>query len=224
MVDVDDEIADLEIAQIRKERLRRRAAALRRAPLFLEDVGFGVDLQAGVRQPEPARQVADRDEHRGIARVFGALDRDGEDVVLLQQLDRPLGAARRRRDEQRGLAGVAEPPDLGDPVGDAAVQLDRRLAADVTARRRSSLGCRIGECRRVVVEAELRQLGRGGEPGARRRRRCGERLARRGGSALCGLQRLVVAVLNLLEQLRAVRVDFVALGHDDARRRCARAR
>ena len=57
VVDVDDEIADLEIAQIREKRLGRRAPPLGRAPLFLEDVGFGVDLQAGVGQAEAARQT-----------------------------------------------------------------------------------------------------------------------------------------------------------------------
>ena len=115
VVDVDDEVADLEVAQVGEKRLRRRPAPLGRAALFLEDVGFGVDLQAGVRQTEPARQRADRDEHRGVPRVLGALDRDREDVVFLEQLDRPLGAARRRGDKQRRLAGVAQPPDLGRP-------------------------------------------------------------------------------------------------------------
>ena len=46
--------------------LRRSRAPLRRAALLLEDVGLGVDLQAGVRQPEAARQRADRDEHRRV--------------------------------------------------------------------------------------------------------------------------------------------------------------
>ena len=104
VVDVDDEIADLEIAQIGEERLRRRPAPLGRAALFLEDVGLGVDLQAGVRQPEAARQAADRDQHRGVPRVLGALDGNREDVVLLEQLDRALGAAGRGGHEQRRLA------------------------------------------------------------------------------------------------------------------------
>ena len=115
MVDVDDEVADLQVAQVREERLGRRAPPLGRAPLFLEDVGLGVDLQAGVGQPEAARQRADRDQHRRVARVLGALDRHREDVVFLQQLDRPLGAARRRGDEQRRLAVVAQPADARRP-------------------------------------------------------------------------------------------------------------
>ena len=104
VIDVDDEIADLQIAQVGEERLGRRPAALRRAALLFEDIGLGVDLQAGVGQPEAARQRADRDQHRGVARVLGAIDRHREDVVFLEQLDRPLGAARRRGDEQRRLA------------------------------------------------------------------------------------------------------------------------
>ena len=142
VVDVDDEVADLEVAQVGEKRLRRRAAPLGRAPLLLEDVGLGVDLQARVRQAEAARQRADGDEHRGVARVLGALDRDGEDVVLLQQLDRALGAARRRRDEQHRLALVAQAADLGDPVGDAPLELDRRLAADLARARRRSRAAR----------------------------------------------------------------------------------
>ena len=90
VVHVDDEIADLEIAQIGQERLGRRAPALGRAPFFLEDVGFGVDLQAGVRQTESARQLAERHEHGGVSGIVGALDRNRQDVVLLQQLDRPF--------------------------------------------------------------------------------------------------------------------------------------
>ena len=64
VVDVHDEIADLEIAEVGQERAGRRAAALVDLPLFLEDVGLGPELQRGLGQPEPAREVADADEHR----------------------------------------------------------------------------------------------------------------------------------------------------------------
>ena len=146
VVDVDDEVADLQVAQVRQKRLRGRSAPLGRAALFFEDVGFGVDLQAGVGQPEAARQPADRDQHRRVPRVLGAIDRHREDVVFLQQLDGPFGAARRRRDEQRGVAVVAQPADLGDPVGHPAVQLDGRLTSGRAVTRRCSSS-----------EAELRE-------------------------------------------------------------------
>ena len=93
MIDVDDEIADLQVAQIRQERLGRRATPIGRAPLLVEDVRFGVDLQPGVRQPESPRQIARGDQHRRVSRIVGPLDRNGEDVVFLEQLDRPLGTA-----------------------------------------------------------------------------------------------------------------------------------
>ena len=47
VIDVDDQIADLEIAQVGEERGGRRAllACAGLAPLFVEDIGFGVDLE-----------------------------------------------------------------------------------------------------------------------------------------------------------------------------------
>ena len=51
--------------------MREVAPLLDGAPLFLEDVGLGVDLQRRVRQPEAARQRADGDQHRRGMRVLG---------------------------------------------------------------------------------------------------------------------------------------------------------
>ena len=59
VVDVDDEVADLEVAEVGEERARRGSPALVNLPLFLEDVGLGPELQRGVRQPE-ARATAGR--------------------------------------------------------------------------------------------------------------------------------------------------------------------
>ena len=53
MIDVDDEIADLEIAQVGEEAFVRFALS-GSAPLFLEDVGLRIELQRGVGQTEPA--------------------------------------------------------------------------------------------------------------------------------------------------------------------------
>ena len=48
VIDVDDQIADLEIAQVGEERGGRRSllAGAGLAPLFVEDVGLGVNLEA----------------------------------------------------------------------------------------------------------------------------------------------------------------------------------
>ena len=120
VIDMDDEVADLEVAQIREERLAGRPPAIRRSTLFFEDVRFREDLKAGVGQPEAAREGTDGHEDGGVPRVFGALDRRGEDLVLLQELDGPLRSTGRRGHEQDGLARLSEPANLRDPVGDAA--------------------------------------------------------------------------------------------------------
>ena len=65
VIDVHDEIPDLQVAEVGEEGARRRAAALVRLSLFLEDVRFGPELQARIRQTEPAREMAYGDEHRG---------------------------------------------------------------------------------------------------------------------------------------------------------------
>ena len=53
--------------------------------------------------------------------------------------DRPLRTAGCGRDEQRRLTVLAQTADLRDPVGDAAFQLDGRLAADAVRGQRGSL-------------------------------------------------------------------------------------
>ncbi len=127
---------------------RRRSG---RAPILFEHVGFGVDLKRGVGQPEAARQPADRHQHRRVPRIVGPLDGNGEQVVLLEQLDGAFGPARRGGDEERRLAVFAKAPDLVDPVRDASAQLDCRLRPDVT---------RTG----ALFERELREAGRVREP------------------------------------------------------------
>ena len=131
VVDVNDEVAHFQIAEIGQERLAWRSTLLGDAPRLVEDVRFRVNLQAGIRQPESARHAAHGDQHRRVARIVGSLDRNGEDVVFLQQLNRPLGTARRRRNKQHGLASFLQLSELGNPVRDAAVELDGRLATDM---------------------------------------------------------------------------------------------
>jgi hypothetical protein len=80
VIHVHHVVADLEVAQVREERARRGAPALRGARLLGKDVTLGVDRQAGTRQAEPAREVADADQHRRSVRLLGTIDRRREDV------------------------------------------------------------------------------------------------------------------------------------------------
>ena len=129
VIHVHHEIADLEVAEVGEERLGDARAALAGVALLVEDVALDVDLQ---RRHRPAGTRATRaptaDEHRRRVRVLGALHRHGHDVVLAQNLDHPLGAARALGDEEHGVAALARLAHVGHPVADAAVELQRRLA------------------------------------------------------------------------------------------------
>ena len=53
VIDVDDEVADLQVAEVGEERrASRERAALVDLALLLEDVGLGPELERGVGQPE----------------------------------------------------------------------------------------------------------------------------------------------------------------------------
>jgi len=127
MIDVDDEITNFQVAEIREEGGRRGAPALVNFPLLLEDVGLRPELESRFRQPESAREVPRPDQHAGPVGVLGALDRHGEDVVVGEHLDRPLGTAGCIGDEEDGVAALAAAPDFGRPVLHAAIELHRRL-------------------------------------------------------------------------------------------------
>ncbi len=99
VVHVDDEIARLEVPQIRQEGARGRGTPLLPAPLFFEDVGVGEDLEARVRQSKAPRESAEGDQDRRVPHVVGLLDRRGEHLVVLQQLDGALGPPERARHE-----------------------------------------------------------------------------------------------------------------------------
>ena len=71
VIDVDDEVADLQIAQVGQKGLRQVAAFFRRTPLFLEDVSLGIHLQRRGAEPEPTRQRADATRPPRV-RVLGA--------------------------------------------------------------------------------------------------------------------------------------------------------
>ena len=104
---------------------------LGRPALFLEDVAFREDRQAAFGQPEAAIDLADGDEERGGVRIFGAERRRRDDLILLGELEQPLGAARRRRHENGDLAGVTAVANRCEEVLQAALELGDRLAAHV---------------------------------------------------------------------------------------------
>ena len=131
VIDVDDEIADFQIAEVREEGGGGRAPALVDLALLFEDVGLGPELETRFRQPEPLREVAGADQHAGPVGIFGALDRHREDVVVGEQLDGAFGTAGRVGDEEDGVAALASAANLRHPVLDAAVELHRRLTGHV---------------------------------------------------------------------------------------------
>ena len=131
VVDMHDEIADLQIPQVRQERARQ-VAALGPPAFLVEDVGFGVHLQAGIDKAEAARERADGHEHGGGMRVFRQLHRQRDNLVLLQNLDRALGATGALGHEHHGVATLPRLADLDDPVVHATVELHGRHAPHVT--------------------------------------------------------------------------------------------
>ena len=86
VIDVHDEVVDLQIAQVREERLRDGTVpvslALDLGALFFEDVRLGNDLQLGARQPEALRQLPDGDVDRDVEQLVGAIDEDAAEPVL----------------------------------------------------------------------------------------------------------------------------------------------
>jgi hypothetical protein len=137
VVDVDDEIAHLQVAQVREEGRRggflaRRAAPL---PIVVEEIGLGVDGDAAAGEADAVREAADRDEHGAGAQRARARRRFRAHVVVLEHLERALGAAGRVGHEDHGVAGVAAFAQLGDPVGDAAAEVCDRLRGHVRERR-----------------------------------------------------------------------------------------
>ena len=57
VIDVDNQVTRLQIAEIGEKRPCRRTPPLVDLPLFLENVGLGPDLQRRVREAEAAGQV-----------------------------------------------------------------------------------------------------------------------------------------------------------------------
>ena len=148
VVDVDDEIADLQVAQVGEERGRRRSPrAVLRAPLLFEEVRLGEDLQLRGRQAEPARQDAGGDEHARGKRVFTAVDVHAAQFVVVEHFDEALGAAGRGGDEHHDLAPGARGLHFVNPLGQTAGVRQRGLGGRT---RGSGLGARRGPSARAI--------------------------------------------------------------------------
>ena len=139
VVDVDDAVPRLQVAEVGEERPGGVGPALAHPPFFVEDVGLGEDLQARVGQAEPAGELPRRHQQGRPVGLVGAVDGEGGEVVVGEQLDDPLGPAGGPRDEERRVAALAAPGDLGRPVADPPVHLDDRLARHVVRGRRRGL-------------------------------------------------------------------------------------
>ena len=93
--------------------------------------------RTGVPPPAGGTRATDGRCRRARPRVrlLGAFDRSGEDLVVGEELDRALGTARRSwRSTTIVSPALAASADLGDPLGDAAGELERRLTGDVCRR------------------------------------------------------------------------------------------
>ena len=134
VIDVDDVVADLEIAQVGEERRRQRSLAARRRPPRAPP-----RRRRFRRRPAaPPRAAGTRCDSSPSAtstapstRSSALAGEERADVVVVQQFHGALGAAVRAGDEQDRFAALARLPDVGDPVGDAAAKLLRRLRRDM---------------------------------------------------------------------------------------------
>ncbi len=142
VIDVDDQIVDLEIAQVGEEggasrsllaarrscgALRRRCRS-RRRPAEPGACGLAARLRAltGLGD-ETLRQPALGDHHGAADHIAGVRRHHRANVVVLQQFNGALGAAVRAGDEDDVIAVRLRGLDVVDPVGNAAVESRRRL-------------------------------------------------------------------------------------------------
>ena len=162
VVHVHDQVANLQVPEIREERSRRRSPALVDAAFLLEQIRLGEDQQRPLRHVKAARELSGRDEHGGAREVVGRADRTRPDLVVGEKLDGALGAARAGRDEDHGVAAVSCRPNLVSPVPDAPVVLQRR-------HRRHVHGARA-----ATVDLELTDVVRSAQPARQVLPACGD--------------------------------------------------
>ena len=131
MVDVNDQVADLQIAQVRQERFGNRAPRASLRALFLEDVRLGNDVKLCRRKAEAFGELTDGDEDRHVQQLVGAVHHHAAKVVLGEQLHRALGAPFGAGDKHDGVAALAHAAHFRDPFLDSASEFDGRLTRDV---------------------------------------------------------------------------------------------
>ena len=93
MIDVDDEIAHLEIAKVREKRLGQVLALVGRPALFFEDVRLHIICSAASGAGTRATTIRRPRAPPPRGRVLGALHRHRDDVVLAEDFDGALGPA-----------------------------------------------------------------------------------------------------------------------------------
>src|SRR5690606_7757458 len=86
VVDVDDVIAHLEVAEVGEEGARRRLTALRADTLLVEDVRLGIEPELRVGQADATREHARGDEQGGPTMRFAGTELAARDVVVAQDL------------------------------------------------------------------------------------------------------------------------------------------
>ena len=153
VVHVHDQVANLQVPEIREERARRRSPALVDPAFLLEEIRLGEDQQRALRQVEAARELSGRDEHGGARKVVGRADGTRPDLVVGEKLDGALGAAGAGGDEDDGVAAVSGGANLVGPVADAAVVLERRHGRHVHGARAATVNLELADVVRSAQPA-----------------------------------------------------------------------
>ena len=88
-----DQVANLQVPEIREEGPGRRLPALVDPPFLLEEIRFGKDQQRSLRQVEAARQLPGRDEHGGARQSSAVPTGARPDFIVGEKFDRAFGTA-----------------------------------------------------------------------------------------------------------------------------------
>ena len=135
VIHMNHEVFNLQIPQVRQERLRDGpmaiAFALGLGALLFEDVGFGNNLKLSAGETKALRQLADRDVDRNVQQLVGTIDQHTAKAVLFEHLGGALGPPFRTGDKQYRVAALAHALQFGDPFLDAAAEFNGRLAWNV---------------------------------------------------------------------------------------------